>query len=488
MRKKLVVRYSILVLCLLLAVSGLWAFFWREQLLASADLQVSGGEALSPLFEVGRFIFVIILVLVVLTVLLGFLFTDGIFRSLRELVKQLIELKSAPFTSRLDLPKNNEFTEVAIAANQVIERLEHEIAEALFRVAAGERHFKEEQSLLEAEQKRIYEEKEKLDYVLGRITDGVILLNRNRSVVLLNKAAEEIVGSSQSEAINKNIGEIVRFYEDQREILTDEYISDNAFVKKRVRLTSSHTTEKLVDLNCVRLTLIHTQDLGYMIVLHDLTEELGIEKKQIGLLSSFAQELRQPLSLISNYFSQGQDGNLERARSGVGHLSLILENLLTTSAIENKTITITSGQVDLISIIKDLIIVINPLVLERQISLQYEEPRDINPVVIGDQQRIYQIVLNLLLNAIYHTQAGGGVSVSLSQSGNEIILRIQDTGVGIATEELKNLFNKFYAEAGGIGLGLYVCKKLTELQDGKIWLDSVEGRGTVVSVSLPKVK
>ena len=102
------------------------------------------------------------------------------------------------------------------------------------------------------------------------------------------------------------------------------------------------------------------------------------------------------------------------------------------------------------------------------------------------------MILNLLLNAVYFTLPGGTITVSIAQAQDDTILQIQDTGIGIPTEAMKDLFTKFFVipnDKGlttGIGLGLYICRQLVELQGGKIWLDSVEGRGTVVSVSLQK--
>jgi PAS domain S-box-containing protein len=507
--RDLIVRFSLLVFLLLVVLSGVWVFLLRVHLLQDG---IPEAEVLSRLFQVSGFIFVVILVLLIVAVLFGFIFIVDIKQRFIEMIRQLSELKNAQFTSRAVISSNDEFTDIAEGVNQVIERLEREITIALFKITQDETHLREEQNLLEAEQKQIYEEKEKLEYVLSRITDGVILLNRSRKVVLLNKAAEEIVGFAQSDAIEKPLGEVIKFFEETREIQVDEYapqtkansLQNDAFLKKRVRLESPSATPKLVDLICVRLTLIHTQDLGYMIILHDLTEELEIEKKRTGLLSSFASELRQPVSIISHYFSLFnqqhagilQDNNqyLDRMQSGIAHLSLVIRNLLTAVAIENGTVTIIPISIDLLSVIKDLITVVHPLILERGIALQYEEPKDFSAAVTGDPDRIHQVVLNLFLNAIYYTPSGGSISISLSQSEQDIILQVQDTGIGIPQGEMKNLFVEFYVGPnaksldGGVGLGLYVSKKLVELQKGKIWLDSVEGKGTVASVSLPKVK
>jgi len=136
--------------------------------------------------------------------------------------------------------------------------------------------------------------------------------------------------------------------------------------------------------------------------------------------------------------------------------------------------------------------IVMPLAEEAGIVLQYQEPKDVATVVSGDVDRLHQIILNLLVNAINFTESGGSVTISFTKSGQEIILQIQDTGIGIKSEDAKNLYKKFNTIPNeknietGAGLGLYVCKRLVELQGGKIWIDSVEGRGTVVSVSLKK--
>ncbi len=498
----LVIRFSVLAFFLLALLCEVWFFLLWENAAG-----ISGAETFAPLFKTGLFIFVVVIVLLVVAVLLGLIFIYPLSERLRELISQLSEFKSA---SRLTVSKNDELSDVAVAVNKVIDRLEGEISEGRLAVAGEHKHFIEEQDLLAVEQKRMYEEKEKLEYVLSRITDGVIMLGRNRNIVMMNKAAEEITGFNQKEAGTKLLAGLIKFYEKSDEILMDEYAptiqtntsQDASFIKKRVRLESRYATPKLVNIVCVQLKLIHTQDLGYMIVLHDLSEELDIEKKQIGLLASFAHELKQPLLMMSN----------ERVQAGVIQLSLVLENLQTCESIDNGTLVVNSQAVDLLVLLRKSIADVKELALERQVTLQFDEPKDFPGVVLGDALKINQIVLNLLLNAIYYS-AGGSVSITLSQSERDIIMQIQDSGIGIPTEATHDLFTKFFvipstnqnSESGeavqsgdaaatnrrmkaGIGLGLYVCKKLVELQNGKIWLDSVEGRGTVVSVSLPKGK
>ena len=486
--KNIVVSYSVLVFILLILVSGVWVFFLRELLLQAG---VSDVRIVSSLFQVGSFIFVLILVFLIVAILLGFIFIEGFRAGFKDLIRQISGLKTAKFGMRVMSEEKNELSDLADEVNQVLNRFEQQIMFDFSKLTEEEKQFKVEQGLLSTEQKKIYEEKEKLDYVLSRITDGVILLNRQRNVVLMNKAASEITGFNQLDAVNRSISWLVKFFEKDQEIPMNEYVPvvatntmrDNAFIKKSLRLETNKITPKLVDLVCVRLTLIHEQDLGYMIVLHDQTSKLEVEKNKDSLLTSFASELRQPISLISNPVVMS---------AGIAHLSMVMENLLTTAAIDDGTIIVAQAEVDLIEIINSAINIVQPVASDRQVVLSFTVPENFNAKVKGDQGRMSQVVLNLLLNAIYFTMNGGSVTVSLSQSDTALVLEIQDTGIGIRTDAMRDLFTKFYTVSNnvgietGIGLGLYVCKHLVELQGGKIWIDSVEGRGSVVSVSLQK--
>lgn len=483
--RQIIIRFSILTFVLLIIISGIWLFFFRDLLLHAG---VPDAKVASSLFLVGRFVIILIIVIIVIFILLGLIFINGFKTSLFELLKQITGLKDAPFGSRVNAYSNNELDDLTSNVNLVIEKLENEIKNDLTTAANEHLHLVEEQSRTGFEQKKIYEEKQKLEYVLSRIKDGVILLTRNRNIVLLNKAAEELLGYKQYEAGGKMISRLIKFYDDDnREIMPDEYapaarlgeMKEESFLKKHIRVESEQATAKYIDLICLKLTLIQTQDLGYLIVMHDLSARLEIEKKRTDLLSSFARELKQPLD--------NSDGSTQQA-----HISVLLENLMTAVDIESNAVTIARDPVDLAILTGNAITALQGLAGARQVSMQLSVPENFSAIVNGDQLRLNQVILNLLLNAINFTPPGGSINLALSQAENEIVLEIQDTGIGIPTEAIKDLFTKFFTVpnekgiATGIGLGLYISKKLIELHEGKIWLDSVEGRGTIASISLTK--
>lgn len=503
--RNIVVRFSILTFLLMIIISGVWAFFTRNLLLQAG---IPAGKALSQLLPVVIFILVFIFVILIISILLGIIFIEGFRAGYLELTGKISALKNAAFGTRIPVNSADELGVLAGDVNLEIEKLENEITKDLKTAADEHLQLVEEQSKTGFEQKKIYEEKIKLEYVLTRIKDGVILLSKSRKVVIMNKAAEELTGFRQMEAVGKPVHNIIKFFEEDREILPDEYspgaslspasphvessaTKEEIYQKKHVKIETQQATEKYVDLVCMKLTLIQTQDLGYMIIMHDLSARLEIEKKRTELLSAFAKELKLPSDLISKNLNT-ESLNLVSAQAGLGYLSIIMENLLTIGAIEAGSLQVDLEQNDLAVIIKNAIAVLQPVALEKQISLLADIKEDMSASVSCDQSRMYQIVLNLLLNAIWFTGPGGSINISLSQSESEYIIQIQDTGIGIKTESMSELFNKFSVAENdrgvetGIGLGLYVCKKLIELQSGKVWLDSVEGRGTVANVSLPK--
>jgi signal transduction histidine kinase len=501
----LLVRFSVLIFFLLLVLGGVLLFVLREQLLGAGVGEV---EILWLLLRIGVFVILLVLVLTAVGVLAVLLLLYPISRRIREFAGSVAGLRGANFGSRVGLGAMDEVGDAAVAVNQLVEQFENQIVSAWAQTEGEHKHLIEEQGLLSLEQKKIYEEKEKLNYVLSRVRDGVIFVNKDRNVVVMNRAAEEIIGVKQNEAFGQGIGGIFKIYEESRlssdlgessEIVVDKYAplkpgSDEAYIKKGVRLESGHATAKLVDFVVVPLKLIHVQDLGFMIVIVDQSASQEVEKKQLGLVSAFASELRLPLSMLSKYLSGdsgAQGSNAGSVYAGIASLSLLMDNLLTTSELENGTAAINSGEVDLARSIGHVVSVVNVVSVERQVSLQHETPKDFAAIVSGDERRVEQVVMNLALNAVHFTQAGGSVNITLSKTERDIILQIQDTGIGIASEGLPDLFRKFFVvdnDKGidnGVGLGLYVSKKLVKLMNGKIWIDSVEGRGTVVSMSLP---
>jgi two-component system sensor histidine kinase VicK len=489
-------RFLILVFILLICISVFWLFLTREIILKTAEV-----DSFPLLFEAGIFAMVVIAVMVILAVLLWAILIHPVIREWFVFSNQLSDLKNAPYGTRIKINENDEFGDAGARMNQVIQRFEKELESSVKMIGVAEAQFEGAQKLLGSEQSKIFEEKEKFNYVLSNISDGVILLSRNKNFAAVNKAAEEILGVNQNEVLNKKPSAVFKLYQNGTEILMDEYVpliqpdTEGVYKKKRLDLESQHGTPKLVDMACLPLRLIKGQDLGYMIVLRDLSDEAEAEKRKASLVAAFAREIERPVGMIKKYFGAKAEGRGVGDTYGVAgalYLSLIEDNLNTAGLIEGGQINIVQEEVDLFKLAEELIGIIKPMADEKNILLENGELKDFQALVFADRTKTLQVLMNLLMNAINYSQTDGKVNMSFSESDGEIITRIQDAGIGLRSEDLKNVFTRLFVSENnkdvrqGLGLGLYICRRLVELQNGRIWIDSVEGRGTVVSFSLPK--
>jgi signal transduction histidine kinase len=241
-----------------------------------------------------------------------------------------------------------------------------------------------------------------------------------------------------------------------------------------------------------------------------------LDQMKTEFISIASHELLTPISAILGYLSMILDEKLvpvdnpktkkflDNVYSSAKRLSKLVEDLLNVSRIEQGRIVVDRQAIDVAKAAKEVIAETMPKAKERKLTLEFEEPRETIPKVYADFDKVKEILVNIVGNAIKFTQKGG-VTISLSTSrdpdvqgkrgpGNYVIISVKDTGVGIPKEEQENIFKKF-SRAGrwatrdvqGTGLGLYVSKSLIEMLGGKIWVESAAGKGSTFSISLSEV-
>jgi len=216
------------------------------------------------------------------------------------------------------------------------------------------------------------------------------------------------------------------------------------------------------------------------------------------MIADIAHELRTPLTVVR--------GNLEALLDGVYDLNL--ENvasiheqtvLLNRLVVDLRDLALAeSGQLrlewlpmDLSSVLRSVVEGFESQAKDKDILLKINTPYNL-PVVNGDEQRIKQVLINLVSNALRHTPAGGMISTDITVKDGTVVTRVQDTGSGISQEDLPNVFNRFYRTdqsrartTGGSGLGLTIAKQIIEMHGGKIWAMSWLGAGSSFGFSLP---
>jgi len=226
-----------------------------------------------------------------------------------------------------------------------------------------------------------------------------------------------------------------------------------------------------------------------------------LDKLKDEFLNIAAHDLRTPATAIKGYISMILDGDagevsdkvremLKDAYGGNERLINLVGDFLNVSRIEQGKIKIIPKAADLEKIVETSVKELTGLAQEKGLTLEYKKAK--LPKVLADEERIIEVLNNLIGNAIKFTEKGG-ITISHEANKDEIVTHITDTGIGISQEAQKHLFEKFYRKSEhtaqvGLGLGLYICKLIIEGSGGKIWAKSEPGKGSTFSFSLPVVK
>jgi signal transduction histidine kinase len=228
-----------------------------------------------------------------------------------------------------------------------------------------------------------------------------------------------------------------------------------------------------------------------------------MNKRKTKFVSMVAHELRTPLNAIVGFsdllaggshgkLNDGQADCVKEVRSGAAHLKRVINDILDMSRIEAGSVEINRIELKAGTVIEAAILAAAPLARARDIRLVAHG--DLAAAFTGDAIRVKQILLNLLSNAVKFSPAGEPVDIGADASGNEVVMTVSDKGGGISREDQGRLFEEYgqlreaWNTMEGTGLGLAICRKLVELQGGRIWVESAPGEGSRFRFALPVVR
>ncbi|MEG2039208.1 MAG: HAMP domain-containing sensor histidine kinase, partial [Oscillospiraceae bacterium] len=251
-----------------------------------------------------------------------------------------------------------------------------------------------------------------------------------------------------------------------------------------------------------RLTKINDDELGELCdIINHMAEELQTtENMKNEFISSVSHELRTPLTAIKGW---GEtllcDETIDRETMNKGmsviiketqRLSGMVEELLDFSRLQSGHMKLVMGKLDIVAELEDAVLMFTERAKRDGMDLVYEET-DGFYIVLGDVNRLRQVFVNIIDNAIKYSDCGGTITISINQKDTFVQIFVQDTGIGIAATDLPQVKNKFYkanTTRRGSGIGLAVADEIINLHGGHLEIDSVEGQGTTVIISLPIYK
>ncbi len=349
-------------------------------------------------------------------------------------------------------------------------------------------------------------ERNRLDSVLTHMADGVLAANRRGEVTIINQAAADFVGVDREEALGKNVIDLLHLKNKRtlREML--ENLDDF-----RVDL-SDDSKDLLVQ---AYVSLIKRQSgfiSGLVVVLHNITEQQRIDSERRMFVSNVSHELRTPLTSVRSYvdaLAEGAINDPDMAQNFLGvvqdetqRMIRMINDLLELSRLDQGTMDVKLEVINLNSLFNFVLnrfdmILENDAKNDESPSKRYNILREFTKEDVWvevDPDKFTQVLDNIMNNAVKYSPDGGTITARLIKTKTRAILSISDQGLGIPRKDLDNIFNRFFRvdksrshAQGGTGLGLAISKEVVEKFNGRIWVDSVENKGSTFYISLAYV-
>lgn len=399
-------------------------------------------------------------------ILLSFLLSKTITTPIERITEGARSVAEGNFDQKLGVQSSDEIGELTRSFNYMAGQLKNTVGELL-----GER--------------------DKLSTMFLHMTDGVAAFNTAGRLIHMNPAAETLLGVRMEDGLTFD------------ELFADLEMPNSDETAMRTFLTSEITHRGRV----LSITLAPYGALdgegGVIAVIHDITEQRRLDDARREFVANVSHELRTPLTNIRSYtetlLDTAGDIPLDTEKQFLGVISgesermaRIVTDLLTLSKLDYGRMELRMTRFHLHDMLRNVAKAMQLTAQEGGLTLTVDAPDDLPPLV-GDRERIEQVVVNILSNAVKYTPSGGHVSLSARALPHDrVCIRVEDDGVGIPAADVPRLFERFYRvdkarsrAAGGTGLGLAIAKEIVEQHEGKIALASEYGSGTTVTITLP---
>lgn len=344
-------------------------------------------------------------------------------------------------------------------------------------------------------------EKDKIEAIVKRLGEGLIILDRNRKIILFNEAAEKITGWKQEEVLGKECATIFKGRDKNgssrcgkscpvKAAIENSEGEDFTYAAESIILDKEEK-EKIVN-SIHSVFKFNNEVLGALIVFRDVTEERTLQQLKSDFIAGISHDLRTPLASIKGYamalLRHEEDFDLKVKKeflsvinNEIDHLTRLLDNLTDTSKIEAGLLKPACEEFILGELLEKVSRAHQLYTKKHRIKVNL--PEEI--IVYGDMYMIERILNNLVNNAIKYSPEGGNIEISATRNKGECLICVGDEGLGIHPEDKDKIFEKFKRgredkekKISGFGIGLYVVKMLVEMHGGRIWAKSREGKGS----------
>jgi two-component system phosphate regulon sensor histidine kinase PhoR len=346
----------------------------------------------------------------------------------------------------------------------------------------------------------VAQEKQRLESTLQSMLSGVVVVGNNGRVMLMNSAAKRIFGVPTDDGTGRPVAEVIG-HDKVRGVLSQTLRSSQ---EQAEELTLHTPSERIFQVQTALLRGGDSEVLGVVATFNDITDLRNVERMKTEFVSSVSHELRTPLTSIKGFIRtllDDSEGYYDRPTqmefyniidTECDRLVRLINDLLNVSRIESgRALDLSLKEVNLRGLIEKVVASQRAYTSRHDFTVNLAEDL---PTVTADEDKVDQVLTNLVSNAIKYSPDGGAIAIGARRAGDGgVEVSICDQGVGIPEPHLEKIFARFHRvdnrtsrQAGGTGIGLYLVKHLVEAHGGRIRVESRLGKGSIFTFTLPK--
>ena len=407
-----------------------------------------------------------------ISALLSFFITSSITAPINDLTEKAEKMASGDFSQEIRGKSNDEIGRLADMFNILRRELDDNITE-------------------------ISNEKSKLETILKYMADGLIAVDLSGQIIHANAAARALLDLSDEEMENLNFSGILQKFGKKDIADGIKNITSSEVMNEIVMYRSN-----ILSIRYARFTAEDDNDIGVIMLIQDITESQKLEQMQTDFVANVSHELRTPLTTIKSYTETLLESGIEDEETQKNFLMVIddetermsrlVKELLQLSRLDSHREKMNFKELEVGKILEDCVKKITLTAQAKEQTVECVYDRNTPLYIMGDRDKMQQVILNILTNSIKYTQAGGKIRLNAWKEDDVVCITVEDNGIGISDAELSRIFERFYRvdkarsrAMGGTGLGLSIAKQIIEVHGGSILAPSKEGSGTTMQITLP---
>ncbi|EIB2903052.1 PAS domain-containing protein [Listeria monocytogenes] len=393
-------------------------------------------------------------------------------RPVREIIEVSTDLANHKYDSRIHGKISGELQDLSISVNTLAESLETQMFE-------------------------IKQNEQRLNVIVQNLVSGVMLINVDKQVIMTNRTMYQILG--ETEITGKPFYEVIKSFALSQ--LIEATFETKTIQQKEIILYFPR--EMILDASVSPILGENGEITGIILLLHDITQIRHLENVRSEFVTNVSHELKTPVTALKGFAETLLDGAmydevllkkfLTIIKEESDRLHRLIMDILALSRIEQNPVAENVELVDVDEVIEQSARTIFEMATEKNIRVTIPEKTSESVMIETDRDKLQQIIINLLSNAINYTPVDGKVEVKLIEQEAEVIIEVTDNGIGIPAKDIDRVFERFYRvdkarsrHSGGTGLGLSIVKHLVENCGGRIEVESQEEVGSTFRVTLPK--